>query len=190
MLSRKTTSLFSKLNRIFSKDQTLYDMLQVEPSSTPLQIKEAYFKIVKTCHPDLNTDDPTAEETFKALAKAYETLKDPTSRRQYDLSMHEPTFSADNYKDNPYYDHSNDEFYRQKGQSVKYYHNKWYGYKAPKGENQHDEYEEYTETRREQERQKAKYRAGVKIAMFFGGVMLFDLVSEWARHQHRQFYRH
>ncbi len=115
MLPRRSVFAFSKIQGLFAKDQSLYDLLLLEPTSTPLQIKEAYFKKVKTCHPDLNRDDPSAEETFKALAKAYETLKDPTSRRQYDLSLHEPTFSSESYRDNPYYDRSNDEFYRQKG---------------------------------------------------------------------------
>ena len=35
------------------------------------------------CHPDKNRDDPNAEEKFKEIAIAYQTLSDPTLRKKY-----------------------------------------------------------------------------------------------------------
>jgi curved DNA-binding protein CbpA len=55
----------------------------------PDQIRAAYRKAVMDCHPDkhLNSDARTrdaASRRFQALAKAYNTLRDPGSRRLYD----------------------------------------------------------------------------------------------------------
>lgn len=44
------------------------------------EIKVSYYKLVKVYHPDLNKDKPNAEEKFKEIVKAYETLSDPTKR--------------------------------------------------------------------------------------------------------------
>lgn len=43
-------------------------------------VKKSYYGLVKKFHPDTNQDDPNAEENFKKIVKAYETLKDPISR--------------------------------------------------------------------------------------------------------------
>ena len=47
-------------------------------------IKKAYRKLAKEMHPDKNPDDPEANERFQDLGVAYETLKDPDSRKIYD----------------------------------------------------------------------------------------------------------
>lgn len=44
----------------------------------------AYFKSAKSAHPDLNPNDANAQEKFQRVAAAYELLKDPVRRRQFD----------------------------------------------------------------------------------------------------------
>ncbi|PIE14831.1 MAG: molecular chaperone DnaJ [Rhodobacterales bacterium] len=63
---------------------TPYDALGVDQSASDAQIKKAYRKIAKDCHPDLNPGDPAAEAKFKAASAAYDFLKDPEQRRRYD----------------------------------------------------------------------------------------------------------
>ncbi len=61
-----------------------YDVLGVDKSATPDQIKSAYRKLAKQYHPDLNKDNPDAAEKFKEVNEAYECLSDSTKRANYD----------------------------------------------------------------------------------------------------------
>ena len=62
----------------------LYGVLGIRPDSSEEEIKRAYRKLARELHPDVNKD-PEAERRFKQVTAAYETLKDPVRRRQYDL---------------------------------------------------------------------------------------------------------
>ena len=60
-----------------------YELLGVDPGATTAQIKSAYRKLAKQCHPDVN-DSPDSAEKFREITAAYDTLIDPDRRRRYD----------------------------------------------------------------------------------------------------------
>ncbi|EKE28312.1 MAG: Chaperone protein DnaJ [uncultured bacterium (gcode 4)] len=61
-----------------------YDILWVDRKSTEADIKKAYRKKAMEWHPDKHKWDKKAEEKFKEINQAYEILKDPKKRQQYD----------------------------------------------------------------------------------------------------------
>lgn len=67
--------------------KTHYDILDVDYSATPEQIRAAYVKKSKELHPDLNPNKPRTHEKFIQMTNAYNTLIKETSRRDYDLSL-------------------------------------------------------------------------------------------------------
>ena len=60
-----------------------YKIMGLERSATQEDIKRAYRKLARKYHPDVSKE-PDAEEKFKALGEAYEVLKNPEKRAQYD----------------------------------------------------------------------------------------------------------
>ncbi|KAL4065560.1 X-domain of DnaJ-containing-domain-containing protein [Scleroderma yunnanense] len=60
-----------------------YDLLGVPVDATTDDVKKAYRRLAIKHHPDKNPDDPHAEERFKEIAIAYQTLSDPILRRKY-----------------------------------------------------------------------------------------------------------
>src|SRR5579859_6351875 len=61
-----------------------YSTLGVAKTSTEKEIKQAYRKLARKHHPDVNPGDKTAEQRFKEIGEAYAVLSDPTKRARYD----------------------------------------------------------------------------------------------------------
>lgn len=61
-----------------------YQVLGVAPDAPPEAIKDAYRRRVKDVHPDLNAGDPDSVERMKQLVRAWEVLRDPLLREDYD----------------------------------------------------------------------------------------------------------
>ncbi len=66
-----------------------YEVLGVTRDADESQIKKAFRQLARELHPDVNTEDPKAEEKFKEAAEAYEILSDPDRRATYDRFGHE-----------------------------------------------------------------------------------------------------
>src|SRR5437764_2415969 len=64
---------------------TLYDTLGVKKGASAEEIKKAYRKLAAQHHRDRNPGDASAEEKFKEVQNAYDTLSDPEKRKQYDV---------------------------------------------------------------------------------------------------------
>lgn len=62
-----------------------YDILGVSRSATEKEIRQAYRKLARQYHPDVNKNDAEAEEKFKDINEAYSVLSDEESRKKYDL---------------------------------------------------------------------------------------------------------
>jgi curved DNA-binding protein len=61
-----------------------YKTLGLEKTATEQEIKNAYRKLARKFHPDLNPDDKDAQKKFQELNEANEVLSDPDKRKKYD----------------------------------------------------------------------------------------------------------
>jgi len=66
-----------------------YEVLGVPRDADETTIKKAFRRLARELHPDVNSQDPQAEEKFKEAAEAYEVLSDPDRRATYDRYGHE-----------------------------------------------------------------------------------------------------
>ena len=60
-----------------------YNILQISPQASPLEIKKAYRRLAQQFHPDKTQNDPWAAARFAAIKEAYETLSTPWKKQQY-----------------------------------------------------------------------------------------------------------
>lgn len=66
------------------KFKDYYEILGIKRDVTEDQIRQAYRKLARKHHPDLNPGDKSAEERFKEINEANEVLSDPEKRKRYD----------------------------------------------------------------------------------------------------------
>lgn len=71
--------------------QNFYKTLGVIASASIDEIKKAYRELAKQFHPDKNPGNKSAEEKFKEISSAYETLSDAQKRAAYDAKLAEET---------------------------------------------------------------------------------------------------
>jgi len=62
-----------------------YAILGVKRGASDKEIRQAYRRLARKYHPDVNAGDKAAEEKFKEMNAAYEVLSDAEKRRKYDL---------------------------------------------------------------------------------------------------------
>ncbi|WP_193196715.1 DnaJ C-terminal domain-containing protein [Nostoc sp. MG11] len=61
-----------------------YAILGVSKTASPEEIKQAFRKLARKFHPDVNPNNKQAEARFKEVNEAYEVLSDPDKRKKYD----------------------------------------------------------------------------------------------------------
>jgi len=62
-----------------------YKILGIAKTANPKEIKNAYRKLARKFHPDLNQNDSDAKKNFQQINEANEVLSDPEKRKKYDL---------------------------------------------------------------------------------------------------------
>ncbi len=74
-----------------------YEVLGLSKGADEASIKKAYRRLAKQYHPDMNPDNPEAEEKFKEIGEAYSVLSDADKRAKYDaygFAGVDPNFGA------------------------------------------------------------------------------------------------
>ncbi|HLH25061.1 MAG TPA: DnaJ C-terminal domain-containing protein [Chloroflexota bacterium] len=69
--------------------QDYYQVLGVSKGASEKEIRQAYRRLARQYHPDLNPGDKAAESKFKEIGEAYEVLSDAEKRKKYDRYGHD-----------------------------------------------------------------------------------------------------
>lgn len=80
-----------------SAKRDYYEVLGVKKNASADEIKKAYRQMARKYHPDVNKEDPSAEDKFKEVGEAYSILSDEQKREVYDQYGHDafdPTKNA------------------------------------------------------------------------------------------------
>lgn len=71
--------------QVIDQAETAHAVLGVERGASRLEVREAYIRLVKKFHPDMNSGDLAAERRFKRINQAYEELKSGYPSRHHEL---------------------------------------------------------------------------------------------------------
>ena len=80
-----------------------YQVMGLADTATADEVKKAYRKLARKYHPDVSKEKD-AEEKFKALGEAYEVLKDPAKRAEYDELRRHGARAAEEFTPPPGWD--------------------------------------------------------------------------------------
>jgi len=69
--------------------QDYYSVLGMRRDASDKEIKQAYRRLARQYHPDVNPGDAAAEQKFKEISEAYSVLSNPESRKKYDRFGHQ-----------------------------------------------------------------------------------------------------
>lgn len=72
------------IGRVKMAGKDYYSILGVNRNANDKEIKQAFRKLARKHHPDVNPGDKSAESKFKEINNAYEVLSDPEKRKKYD----------------------------------------------------------------------------------------------------------
>jgi molecular chaperone DnaJ len=111
-------SFFKKTPKLLrNRNYNFYEVLGIERSCSNEQIREAYLKLAKQYHPDINKD-PGSDDKFKSITVAYEALSNQRNRDLYDAYMNSDPYSQEwKYKEEHYREDRKDserDFYRER----------------------------------------------------------------------------
>ncbi len=159
-MHRQYNRLLRTISRYSSiSNRTYYDILGVDRSADVETIKAAYKTKVKELHPDVNKD-PKAEEEFKIILKAYQTLKSDFNRQIYDAESANTDF--ENFS-------ATAETFKHKR---RFYHNRWYNFKKP-DDDLRNEFEQQFENRSFYEKFISSTRN--RVLLIFGLLIIVEL---------------
>lgn len=78
-----------------------YRILELNTNKVTInQIKESYRELAKKYHPDVNINNPRAEERFKDINEAYRVLSDSSAKRKYDRTWSNTIGKKKNMQEN------------------------------------------------------------------------------------------
>jgi curved DNA-binding protein len=95
-----------------------YKILGVDKNATQKDIKSAYRKLARKCHPDLNPNDKDAKKNFQQINEANEVLSDPEKRKKYD-QYGEDWKHAEEFKNAGQYQQQSSESHGQRYQGAR-----------------------------------------------------------------------
>ena len=93
--------------------EDFYKILGVNKNATQDEIKSAYRKLAIKYHPDKNPGDKNAEEMFKKVSLAYDTLSDTEKRKNYDNGGFNNTHFSSNFKGSGFGGFNPDDIFRE-----------------------------------------------------------------------------
>ncbi len=80
--------------------QDYYEILGVSKDASKEEIRRAYLELARKYHPDKTGGDKAAEEKLKEINAAYDTLKNPEKRKEYDAMQASPFWGGPGFQGN------------------------------------------------------------------------------------------